>query len=433
MIRKIKKAVKQVNFSFEKKKATQYKKYNIELESIASENFVESVSDILISINIDRAVSQGSHVYYKGYPSSKGARIDAMEGCTRMLPLIAVYSKFVDNNSRYKNHIKESILEGTNRNSKWYWGDIEDYDQRFCEMHDVALTLWFMKKEVFQDLNDIEKKQIKVWLLNGMKAKIKDNNWILFLLLTQAVYDELYNETTFDFKKLSEFLSFYQQHGLFTDGKDEDIDHYNSWAIHYTLFFIYRIKSFDFIPSIIVKGGSFYLDLISYDNYPLYGRSLCYKYALPTSALIRSFLTGKDKEKALSLTVKLWKKFSRFDSFEYGLPSQISKTEDRYSIEPYIGPASSLWSVRSLIISILLKYEDSVELDIKDEKVEQYCIENKISFNQYEVCFTGKEGGSINPSLLIKTKNKLMECFFSRNILVARSKNGKITKKIPLN
>ncbi|WP_315905504.1 DUF2264 domain-containing protein [Vibrio fluvialis] len=435
LLKKIVKANQLCKYSIERFIYTKRRKYWLNIDEYNDATFLKDISKFFIDVNIEISVGNGSHTYYRGYPSSKNARIDAFEGSSRILPLIATFVTYIEPDEIYVRHIRRAILEGTNIKSDWYWGYIEDFDQKLCEMHDIALCLYISRDFVFDKYSYDEKKIIQNWLESSLRAKVKENNWILFKLLIQAVLDELYGMKTFDYDLLNNFHSLHEKNGLFVDGKQGDVDHYNSWAIHYTLFFIYKIKKIDWIKNVLISGGSSYEKILNRKKVPLYGRSLCYRYAIPTSCIVKSILTKSKVNETIELTISYWRLFGKNDRFESGLPRQIHSNEDRYDIEPYIGPASSLWSLRSLVVGLML-YKSRDEFDTESALLEStgdettsdgiIMIPKKLVVDKKKLVFIGDKGGSIKPKLITRVINKLNEVCLGRNILKAKSIEGKV-------
>ena len=129
-----------------------------------------------------------SHAYYPGRPSQQTARTDALEGSSRVIPVLAAWlhsqvemqveTKFERKSAKQGELItlngqklnipeivKSAFLAGTNPNHRGYWGKLESYDQKICESADLALALWISKDWVWNTLTDNERRQITDWFL----------------------------------------------------------------------------------------------------------------------------------------------------------------------------------------------------------------------------------------------------------------------------
>ncbi|KGI83320.1 hypothetical protein JY98_18950, partial [Exiguobacterium mexicanum] len=103
-----------------------------------------------------------THAYYPGSPGQQTVKTDAMEGVSRVLPLLAAWlvhhqqpiiKGLNQQPFNIAEMIKSAFVNGTNPSHKGYWGKLENYDQKICESADLALTLWLSRKWVWDQLD----------------------------------------------------------------------------------------------------------------------------------------------------------------------------------------------------------------------------------------------------------------------------------------
>jgi len=313
----------------------------------------------------------GALVSYPGQPSKHGRRVDRLEGFTRMAPLLGAWlysgregsvtlpdGQIVD----IAVTIKEAIRTGTDPQSSEYWGGIKQKDQRIVEAADVALTLWLSRKQVWDKFDALEQERIAQWLAQVNNKKIPDNNWHLFVALVNAVLLELGREegsqNLLD-EHYQAIKQFYRGNGWFTDGvrEGERFDYYNAWGIHYALYWLNKIRpEFDpqFIEEVSARFAEDYQYFFSTEGFPIYGRSICYRMALPAPLLIAAD-QSPDRvspglaRRAMDIT---WRYFIRNGSLHAGTVTQGYCGIDARILEQYSGQGSCLWSLRSLILAL---------------------------------------------------------------------------------
>ncbi|MBC7791534.1 MAG: DUF2264 domain-containing protein [Anaerolineae bacterium] len=314
--------------------------------------------------------SSGSGAHYPGLPSSHGARIDAMEGFTRVAPMVGAWLHSgrpailiaVDGDSvDLVALVRRGILAGTDPASPGFWGEIQDMDQRLCEAADVALTLWLTRDRVW-DFMTLEERAIVVsWLRDGMTRGIADNNWHLFPVFIGAVIRGLGEsaDTTVMQSHYARFKSFYRGEGWFSDGPKNTYDFYNAWGIHYQLYWIAEVApDWDgaFIADTRAQFLKSYRHLIARDGIPIMGRSICYRMAAPAPLVFGhaadpSAMPAAEARRALDLT---WSFFVRQGAMQRGNVAQGYCSTDERVLDNYSGPASCLWSLRSLVVAFYL-------------------------------------------------------------------------------
>lgn len=315
----------------------------------------------------------GALVYYPGENSSRGARINALEGFARFFPLAASYmlsTKDVPINVDGKEHrlsnlFKKAILSGTEENGKEYWGKIGNRDQRMVEASDIALGLWLCRDFVWAKFNEQEKQQVFNWLRQAEGKDFVDNNWNLFPITIFKVMQALganipdnikYSEKLYETYKLNT----YKGKGWFFDAPS-GFDYYNAWAIHYSLFWLNQIDP-DFDPEFIkasnIEFVEFYKYLFSSNGFPIMGRSVCYRLAAPAPIVAGSILSPNIIPPGVALNAldSTWRYFIENNSLAEGKVTQGVFATDLSILDSYSGAGSCLWSLRSLVIAF---YADS--------------------------------------------------------------------------
>jgi hypothetical protein len=329
--------------------------------------------------------SHFTRAYYPGAFSEKSRDIDAIEGSARLLPLLAVLlhtdkqtSMPVNSNKEVEisTAIKEAITHGTDPTSKDYWGDIQDFDQRIAEAADIALSIHLSKKQVWNKLDEHAKSRILDWLNQCQNKKIVDNNWHLFKFLISLIVNKLDTKKPLLNEHYQRVKDFHVGNGWFTDGEGDKFDYYNAWAFHYTLFWINHIDSSydpEFISTACSNFCKTYQYFFSSEGLPFFGRSACYRFAVP-SPLIANYLMG-DTSIPSGLVKRcfddIWQYFIKNNSLKHGIPTQgYFKTDYRF-LDNYSGPASSLWGLRSLILLSMIPVDSTFwTLDHVDYPVE---------------------------------------------------------------
>ena len=309
----------------------------------------------------------GSRVFYEGMPSIHGKNIDGLEGFARLSPLLAQYLKqshsrdqLKDFDARLLELLRNGLKNGTDPDHPGYWGDIEDDDQRTVEAADIALTI-YIGKEFLWDCWDKEVQQhVTEWLSGALQRWVTPNNWLLFVALIGAVLSSLNQVDIDDVAKdaFHKFNSFYLGDGWYSDGNPQNgviIDWYNAYQIHYALYFLEKSCP-ELGNSVPLEGlkdfGKSTLDLATPEGFPIFGRSVCYRMAFPTGAILaarKEPTLEMQARRALDVT---WEFFTRNGALQNGVPTQGYFSTDLALLDLYSGPASPLWCTRSLVAAM---------------------------------------------------------------------------------
>ncbi|SQD79987.1 DUF2264 domain-containing protein [Moritella yayanosii] len=313
------------------------------------------------------AVWDYSHAYYPGRPSQQSARVDAMEGVSRVLPTLA---SWVHNRPVHDSCIqgldnkdidvavilRRALLAGTNPLHKGYWGELNDFDQRTCESADLALALWLSKNVTWDLFTCAEQQQVIRWFKQVSAVETVDNNWHLFALTVEFVILSLTGEDTISHAKFERIKEFHVGGGWFRDGAKGNYDFYNAWGFHYSLYWLQQIipdYDSEFITQTLAQFSNSYRYFFTPDGLPLFGRSACYRLAAaaPLLAAVDSHAGEIQVGEAKRAFATNLKYFISQGAMRNGAPTQGLFADDARLMDNYSGPASSFWSLRALNIA----------------------------------------------------------------------------------
>jgi len=304
--------------------------------------------------------ADGTLADYPGWPSIYGATNDAVEGVSRPAPLWAAYAMHAGADPARREAMLQALqrmlVNGTDPAHRGYWGDIGDRSTLICEAADMALALWLSREALWPRLAQAERQRVLRWLAQAVGKRTADNNWHLFVVLIDAVLAVL--DPAHDFRsddRLQRIREFARSEGCFVDGPGGQIDFYNAWGFHYLLFWLGEIDRNRLGPDLTGALGDFcrwYQWLFTDHGLPLFGRSLCYRFAACTPLLSCALRDPQTVPPGVALSAYLtnWQHFVREGGLRAGRPTQGVFGEDIRWLDPYSGPASSLWGTRSLVM-----------------------------------------------------------------------------------
>ena len=333
--------------------------------------FFERVARYLFSGFRLYASPDGARAFMPGLSSSNGRAIDGMEGYARTAPLVAAWlysgraetlSDLSGTDFSLSDVLMSGVLAGTNPDHAEYWGEIEDYDQRLCEAADIALALVLAKPQVWDLLSDGAKDQIGRWLTGGLARRHRNNNWHFFPLIIDICLSRLGYETgqpafnrTASFNTINRFA---MPHGLFRDGPDGFVDYYNSWSFHYSLWIIKSFLQEDIGPVLEKQLQNFIpvlLALHSPQGFPVFGRSQHYRLGISAPLLFAAQTGSGSIQNGLALRAAylMGCYFLANGALKSGCFTQGYHGAKPDFLDSYSGPASPLWSARTLIAYLL--------------------------------------------------------------------------------
>lgn len=307
-----------------------------------------------------------SLVRYPGLPSYNGPQRDRVEGFARVAPLLAVWLRNNPNPDSMRARqareiLADGIASGTDPKSPGYWGRMHDDDQLIVEASDIALTLWLSRDSIWPQLAPEVRNNAARWLLQVNGKKVEDNNWHLFVVCVNLVMDSFGYPADLKNAKAhyDRFKLFYRGDGWFSDGPANRFDYYNAWGIHYQLFWIDQVRpswDHEFIATALNDFSKSFQYFIGPEGYAVEGRSICYRFAISVPLILDQNLPQPSvpsgvARRALDVT---WHFFTRHGGISGGNMTQGYCGADSRVLDPYSGPASCLWGLRSLISALYL-------------------------------------------------------------------------------
>jgi hypothetical protein len=294
------------------------------------------------------------YVFKKGFNSTNGCMTDALEGISRLLPVLACLSvsrrTSEENKQILLKVIETSLLSGT-KESFLSWGKTFNLDQKIVEASDIALAIWITKNEVWNKLDACQRKQIYSWLKQFLEVKSNDNNWLLFKLQINVILNQLVKGfgDLEPIKINEEIIKRVQQWhiggGWFKDGPNGAVDYYTAWGFCYSFFWISLIdKKFNFLKKYITLLNENYIYLFGNQGPQIWGRSVCYKHAVLVP-IISEAICNESKEINMRSFEIILDSFGRGDRmYLQGFNKKNPELLDSYS-----GPNSCLWALRPFI------------------------------------------------------------------------------------
>lgn len=314
----------------------------------------------------------GAYADYVGMASYNGPLMDCLEGFSRIAPLIAAWlsggrPRQIDLDGKREDLLallRTGLVNGTDPASTEYWGPITHWSQSIVEAADLALVLWLTRDSLWTELDPSEHRRITDWLNQVNHKHIPDNNWHLFIVQVNAVMAAL--DKSYDAEEMMihyrRAKSFYRGGGWFRDGEREGtpgFDYYNAWGFHYHLQWIRRILpdlDAEFIDEAFREFVRDYRFLIGPEGFPIMGRSACYRMGVSAPLIqaqdLHSDLVPPGMARRALDTI--WSYFIRNGALQNGNVTQGYFESDPRLLENYSGPASCLWSLRSLIPAFAL-------------------------------------------------------------------------------
>jgi len=312
------------------------------------------------------AVRGGTLAYYPGYPSIYGARNDAIEGVSRLMPVWAAYVTSPGAEpglaAQMRAHMRLTLSRAFDPASPDYWGQIGDRSTLICEAADVALALWLLRGDLWAELASSTQQRLLAWLRQGVGRATADNNWHLFVVLIDAVLTELDPRHRFSSAaRLARICEFARSDGCFVDGPKGEVDFYNAWGFHYPLFWLRQMPATAQLASFGAAALRAFCDwyqcLFTPTGLPLFGRSLCYRFAASAPLLACALEAPEALAPGIAKRAYLlnWQYFIAEGGLAAGRPTQGVFRDDLRWLDAYSGPASSLWGTRSLVSFLYAK------------------------------------------------------------------------------
>jgi hypothetical protein len=185
------------------------------------------------------------------------------------------------------------LLDGTDAASPWYWGDIEDMDQRIVEAAQLAFTIWLARDRLLPVLGAAGVDQVLAWLSQVHPRRVYDDNWVLFPVAVACLergLGRVIDDRLIDLG-IDTMLAWDVGDGWYSDGEGHAFDRYTGWAVHWHLLHWAEVdgdRRPDVRDRVLASATTWLRDLPAWaaddGAIPLLGRSLGYRFA--TTALI---------------------------------------------------------------------------------------------------------------------------------------------------
>jgi hypothetical protein len=257
--------------------------------------------------------------------------------------------------------LRQGMVAGANPESPEYWGSIDSRDSRIVEAADIALAIWLTRPILWDELSEIQRQQLAAWLYGVNGKQTVDNNWHLFVVLVNVILDDLgmpanLNEAR---RRYDRFKSFHIGGGWFKDGPNGHVDYYNAWGMHYSLYWIRRVApGWDekFLLNALAEFSGALKYFVGPTGIPIMGRSVCYRGAVAAPLVMASsdgaaVVSAGEARRALDI---IWSFLVRNGGVVRGSVSQGYCSDDPRFLDSYSGPASCLWSLRSLVAAFVI-------------------------------------------------------------------------------
>lgn len=309
----------------------------------------------------------GARAHYPGLPSQAGRAADGLEGFSRILPLAAVLLARGDDpllsgtgQRRLSEAVREGLIAGSDPEHPAYWGDIRAFQPQFVEAADIALGVWIARQQLWDPLSPAQRERLATWLKAGLSELPHDGNWQVFPIVVHRSLQGLgIDVRRYEARMQTHWerlLHLHRGGGWFLD-PPHGVDYYSAWGVHYSIYWLRRMDPAfggELVPETQAEFASFLRHLIGPQGHPALGRSTCYRMALP-APLLASLHTAPgaippgQAIRALDLN---WGWFVSHGALEAGTITAGLCRPDPALQPHYSGPASCLWSTRSLVIAL---------------------------------------------------------------------------------
>ncbi|WZL81590.1 DUF2264 domain-containing protein [Vallitaleaceae bacterium 9-2] len=217
-----------------------------------------------------------------------GNDIGKMEGFSRILWGFVPFLYGGGSNDELLSIYQNGLKNGVRQDSKEYWGDISDFDQRMVEMAAISYALLMLPEYFWEGLDQEAKENLSKWLYTINLYDMPKTNWQFFRVLTNLALKsvgENYSKEQIS-KGVALYESFYLGNGWYSDGDRPQKDYYTSFAIHYYCLLYSKFMQ-DEEPdrcSLYKERASFFSKTFIYwfddegKSIP-FGRSLTYRFA----------------------------------------------------------------------------------------------------------------------------------------------------------
>lgn len=262
---------------------------------------------------------------------------------------------------------KSGILAGTNPDSPFYWGELQDYDQLFVEMGALATFLILTKESCYDSFTKTEQKQLCQWLNQINQHTIPPTNWLFFRILVNSFFEIVnYPFPTEQLENdLAEIQRYYLADGWYFDGYENQIDYYIPFGMQYYGLLYAQLTSHKESPYAKVfcqRAAAFattFKDWFSKNGAALpFGRSLTYRFAqsafFAAAAFAKQDFTGLSQAEGKYLLLNNMRQWFQQPIFTTdGLLSIGYAYPNLVMAEGYNAPGSPYWAFKNFILLAL--------------------------------------------------------------------------------
>ena len=304
-----------------------------------------------------------------------GEKSARMESYARILwglgPLFAQENsefprQMIDEINEWKERYVTGLIHGTDKESKEYWGRVNDYDQKMVEMAAIVVAISLAPNVLWNSLTQQQKNNVYQWLNQINEKKVHPNNWRFFRILVNMTFERLGLDYSTDNLRddLQVIENCYSKDGWYYDGNPGQLDYYIPFAMHfYGLIYAVLKKDIDteYKNTLLDRAAKFSKEFIYWfseeGNEIPYGRSLTYRFA--HSAFFAALAYSKTDcgisygvmKKMVLGNLRTWMKRPIFDqggvlTIGYGYPNIFMS-------ERYNAPGSPYWSFKTFLILAL--------------------------------------------------------------------------------
>jgi hypothetical protein len=302
-----------------------------------------------------------------GYTGANySSTIADMESFSRVLWGLAPYFSGGGNNQIFEDVYIQGLTHGSDPSNPEYWGAVDPYDQKICEMAAISVGLLLAPQKLWEPLSAQAKANLAAWLDNANHVAIPPSNWEFFPVLVNVAFKKLgckeYNETVLN-NCLAEINSYYVGNGWYKDGPSGTYDYYTAFALHYygLIYSVFMeeedpVNSQNFKDRASIFGKQFVYWFDESGAAVPYGRSMTYRYAqvaffsacvyAGVEPLSLQVMKGLIDRHLQSWWQSNMQDFSGITTIGYRYPNLIMA-------EIYNAPGSPLWALKTFLLLAL--------------------------------------------------------------------------------
>ncbi|HEV7810849.1 MAG TPA: DUF2264 domain-containing protein, partial [Candidatus Limnocylindrales bacterium] len=303
-----------------------------------------------------------------------GDQVPSIEGFARMSVAWAAWLREPTNPSALvhegRRHdvaaiVARGLSDATDRSNSVSWGPISDRDQRIVEAAEIATALWLGGERLQEALRAVDVAapgRVLDWLAQVEGRDLWPDNWVLFPVLPALVRRAAGRSV--DDAVIDAAIDWMDAHaagdGWYRDGAGHALDLYTGWAIHWHLLWWAKIDG-DRRPARrdgVIRRARTWLagvaPLFAADgSFPLFGRSLGYRFAL-AAPFVQAALLGIDPLEVgvarqlaagvLRRAVALGAIDPETDWFRVGVGGQRTEV-----VEGYVSAGASAWAAHAFL------------------------------------------------------------------------------------